>query len=77
MDRYISIICGASSIREVIAFPKTIEGRDLMSEAPATISDEDKKLYHIQIADDASENVNRTWMNVMNLLVYSSKTGCS
>ncbi|KAJ8672481.1 hypothetical protein QAD02_003740 [Eretmocerus hayati] len=48
LDRYISILCGAQSIRDVIAFPKTIEGRDLMSNAPASISDEDKRLYHIQ-----------------------------
>ena len=49
LDRYISLICGASSIREVIAFPKTMDGKDLMSGAPAPITEEDKKLYHIQV----------------------------
>ncbi|XP_058790960.1 aspartate--tRNA ligase, mitochondrial isoform X2 [Phymastichus coffea] len=52
LDRYISLICKASSIREVIAFPKTMEGRDLMSDAPTSISEEDKKLYHIQVIDN-------------------------
>lgn len=48
LDRYISVICGSSSIREVIAFPKTMEGRDLMAGAPTSVSEVDKKLYHIQ-----------------------------
>lgn len=52
LDRYISLICAASSIRDVIAFPKTMEGRDLMSGAPTPISEEDKKLYHIEVLDD-------------------------
>lgn len=46
------MICGASSIRQVIAFPKTMEGRDLMSGAPALISEEDKQFYHIQVSND-------------------------
>lgn len=53
-----SVICGAPSIRDVIAFPKTMEGRDLMSGAPARISEEDKKLYHIQVSnDDINEEI--------------------
>ncbi|XP_011502386.1 PREDICTED: aspartate--tRNA ligase, mitochondrial [Ceratosolen solmsi marchali] len=52
LDRYISIICKASSIREVIAFPKTIDGCDLMSGAPTLISEADKKLYHIETVDN-------------------------
>lgn len=52
MDRLISIICNTPSIRNVIAFPKSMEGRDLMSGAPAEITNEEKKLYHLKIVKD-------------------------
>lgn len=52
------MICGTSSIREVIAFPKTMEGRDLMAGAPTSVSDADKKLYHIQSLKDNSAERN-------------------
>ncbi|XP_076237922.1 aspartyl-tRNA synthetase, mitochondrial [Calliopsis andreniformis] len=47
LDRLICILCNAESIRSVIAFPKTSEGRDLMSGAPGPISEEEKILYHM------------------------------
>ncbi|XP_011170496.1 aspartate--tRNA ligase, mitochondrial [Solenopsis invicta] len=48
LDRLVCLLCNEKSIRNVIAFPKTIEGRDLMSGAPDVISDDLKTLYHIQ-----------------------------
>jgi len=48
-----ALLCGSDSIRDVIAFPKSLEGKDLMSGAPVPISEEEKKLYHIKIADSA------------------------
>lgn len=52
LDRLFAIILNSASIREVIAFPKTLEGKDLLSGAPSPISDKDKKLYHIQTVDN-------------------------
>jgi aspartyl-tRNA synthetase len=40
VDRLAMLICGASAIREVMAFPKTAKGTDLMSEAPSTVAPE-------------------------------------
>merc|ERR1712226_806367 len=47
LDRILAVLTRANSIREVIAFPKSSEGRDLMSGAPTSISEEQYKLYHL------------------------------
>ncbi|XP_068196498.1 aspartate--tRNA ligase, mitochondrial [Antennarius striatus] len=49
LDRLVAIMVGAFSIRDVIAFPKSVRGRDLMSCAPDLISEEELKSYHISV----------------------------
>lgn len=54
LDRLLCLLCNTESIRSVIAFPKTIEGRDLMSGAPVPIPTEVQELYHIKTIDEQS-----------------------
>lgn len=49
LDRLVSIMVGANSIRDVIAFPKSFRGHDLMSRAPDSLSDEELNSYHISV----------------------------
>ena len=49
LDRIIAILAAESSIREVIAFPKTAAAVDLMSDAPSPVDARQLRELHIQI----------------------------
>lgn len=53
-DRLVMILQNEKSIREVISFPKTGDGRDLMTDAPSNISQEQLRELGIEIKKSKS-----------------------
>ena len=49
MDRVAMILTGATSLRDVIPFPKTQKGTDLMTGAPTPIGSEQLTEAHIRL----------------------------
>src|SRR6185503_5759232 len=49
LDRIASLMCGADSIRDVIAFPKTQRGQDLLVDAPAAATEQQLRDLHIRV----------------------------
>jgi aspartyl-tRNA synthetase len=50
LDRIVMILAGASSLREVIAFPKTAKAIDLMVDAPTPVSEMQLRELNLRIA---------------------------
>ena len=49
LDRIVMILAGATSLREVIAFPKTAKAIDLMVDAPTPVSDVQMRELHLKV----------------------------
>jgi aspartyl-tRNA synthetase len=53
LDRMCALLCGTTSIRDVIAFPKTQKAQDLMAQSPTPVTDKQLRELHIKVVDEA------------------------
>lgn len=44
-------LCGVSSLREVIAFPKANRGTELLTMAPGELTEEELKFYNLKLIE--------------------------
>jgi aspartyl-tRNA synthetase len=54
-DRLVALMCGVEAIRDVIAFPKTQRGQDLVTGAPSPVTERQLRELHIRLRNAPSQ----------------------
>ena len=49
LDRMVALLAGADAIRDVIAFPKTQRGQDLLTGAPTPVTEKQLRELHLRL----------------------------
>jgi aspartyl-tRNA synthetase len=48
-DRLVAVMTGRESVKDVIAFPKSSKGEDMMVRSPSRMTDVELDRYHLQL----------------------------
>jgi aspartyl-tRNA synthetase len=55
-DRLVAVMTGRESVKDVIAFPKSSKGEDMMVRSPARMTDAELARYHLQLVKPTPES---------------------